>query len=108
MVCKASKTSCAFPKLIKCKIYAYFSLNLAILDTNICIYVQGSAKMFWPNTSGYIVGTYIISDRVERQSQDEKKHFVTKDVVGLLLGDLVSTNKHTSLQRMWLACYLER
>jgi hypothetical protein len=26
----------AFPKLIKCKIYAYFSLNLAILDTYKC------------------------------------------------------------------------
>ncbi len=26
----------AFPKLIKCKIYAYFLLNLAILDTFKC------------------------------------------------------------------------
>ena len=25
-------------------------------------FVRGLAKMFWPNTSGYIVGTYIISD----------------------------------------------
>jgi hypothetical protein len=30
---------------------------------------------------------------VERQSRDEKKHIVTKDVVGLLLGDLVSTGE---------------
>ncbi len=30
--------------------------------TYLCIYVRGLAKMFWPNTSGYIVGTYIISD----------------------------------------------
>ncbi len=28
----------------------------------LCIYVRGLAKMFWPNTIGYIVGTYIISD----------------------------------------------
>ncbi len=32
-----------------------------------------------------------------------KKHIVAKDVVGLLLGALVSTKKGTSLQRMWLA-----
>ncbi len=32
------------------------------LETKICIYVRGLAKMFWPNTSGYIAGTYIISD----------------------------------------------
>ncbi len=74
----------------------------------LCIYVRGSAKMFWPNTSGYIVDTCIISDSVERQSRDKNKHIiVTKDVVGLLLGDVVSTKKHTSSQRMWLACYLE-
>ncbi len=63
---------------------------------------------------------------MERQSRDEKKHIVTKDVVGLLLGDVVSTilknthcrkgcgwlaswrgskyeNNNTSSQRMWLA-----
>jgi len=62
---------------------------------------------------------------VERQSRDEKKHIVTKDVVGLLLGDVVSVlkntyrhkgcgwlaswrvskyeNNNTSSQRMWLA-----
>ncbi len=28
----------------------------------LCIYVRGLAKIFWPNTSGYIVGKYIISD----------------------------------------------
>jgi hypothetical protein len=39
-------------------------------------------------TSGYIVGTYITSDSVERQSQDEKKHIVTKVVVGLLIEEL--------------------
>ncbi len=39
------------------------------------------------------MGTYIISDCVEPQSRDEKKHIVTKDVVGLLLGDVVSTKK---------------
>ncbi len=32
-----------------------------------------------------------------------KKHIVAKDVVGLLLGEVVSRKKHTSLQRMWLA-----
>ncbi len=32
---------------------------------------------------------------------------VTKDVVGLLLGEVVSTRKNTSLQRMWLDCFLE-
>ena len=51
-------------------------------------------KILWSNTSGYIVRTYIISDSVERQSRDEKIHIVTKDVVGLILGDAVSTNKH--------------
>ncbi len=30
---------------------------------------------------------------MERQSRDEKKHIVTKDVVGLLLGDVVSTKQ---------------
>ncbi len=30
---------------------------------------------------------------VERQSRDEKKHIVTKDVVGLLLGEVVSIQK---------------
>jgi hypothetical protein len=50
------------------------------------------------------MGTYIISDWVERQSRDKKKHIVTKDVVGLVLEDVVSTKKHTSSQGMWLAC----
>ncbi len=32
---------------------------------------------------------------MERQSRKEKKHIVTKDVVGLLLGEIVSTkNTH--------------
>jgi hypothetical protein len=31
---------------------------------------------------------------MERQSQDEKKHIVTKDVVGLLLGGVVSITVH--------------
>jgi hypothetical protein len=30
---------------------------------------------------------------VERQSRNEKKHIVTKDVVGLLLREIVSTKK---------------
>ena len=30
---------------------------------------------------------------MERQSRNEKKHIVTKDVVGLLLGEIVSTKK---------------
>ncbi len=30
---------------------------------------------------------------MEHQSQNEKKHIVTKDVVGLLLGEIVSTKK---------------
>jgi hypothetical protein len=33
----------------------------------------------------------------------QKKHIVEKDVVGLLLEEVVSTKKHTSSQRMWLA-----
>jgi hypothetical protein len=53
--------------------------------------------------SGYIVGTNIISDRVERQSQGKTKYIVRKDVVGLILGEVVSTIQNTSLQRMWLA-----
>ncbi len=28
----------------------------------LCIYARGLAKILLPNTSGYIVGTYIISD----------------------------------------------
>jgi hypothetical protein len=65
---------------------------------------------------------------VERQSRAEKKHIVTKDVVGLLVRDVVGTKKthhrkgcgwlaswrgskykknNTSLQRMWLAYKLE-
>ncbi len=31
---------------------------------------------------------------MEHQSQDKNKHIVTKDVVGLLLGEVVSTKKH--------------
>ncbi len=30
---------------------------------------------------------------MERQSRNEKKHIVTKDVVGLILGEIVSTKK---------------
>jgi hypothetical protein len=30
---------------------------------------------------------------VERQSRNKKKHIVTKEVVGLLLGEIVSTKK---------------
>ena len=33
----------------------------------------------------------------------QKKNIVEKDVVGLLLGEVVSMKKNTSLQRMWLA-----
>ncbi len=33
----------------------------------------------------------------------KKTHIVAKDVVGLLLGEGVSTKNLTSLQRMWLA-----
>ncbi len=54
-------------------------------------YVRGLGKINYLLQSGYIVGTYIISDWVERQSRDEKKHIVTKDVVGLHVGDVVST-----------------
>ena len=70
-----------------------------------CIYVRGLAKMFWPYKNGYIVGTYIISDCVEHQSRDEKKHIVTKDVVDLLLGDVVSVLKNTHHHKGsgWLA-----
>ncbi len=50
-------------------------------------------------TSGYIVGTYINSDWVERQSW-EKNHIDTKDVDGLLIVEIVSTKKTTSWQRM--------
>ncbi len=31
------------------------------------------------------------------------KHIIAKDVVGLLIGEIVSTKKHTSSQMMWLA-----
>ncbi len=41
---------------------------------------------------------------MERQSRDEKKNIDTKDVVGLLLVEVVSTKKTTSWQRKgWLA-----
>jgi hypothetical protein len=52
-----------------------------------CTYVRGLGKINYLLQSGYIVGTYIISDCVERQSRDEKKHIITKDVVSLLLGE---------------------
>ncbi len=55
-------------------------------------------------TSGYRVGTYIISDQVECQSRDEKNRIITKDVVGLLLGEVVGTKKTLS-KRMWLAYF---
>ncbi len=71
----------------------------------VCTYPGGLAKIFCSNVVTYKVGTYIISDSVERQSRDEKKHIFTKDVVGLLLGEVVSTRKNPSLQRMWLACF---
>jgi hypothetical protein len=35
--------------------------------------------------SGYIVGTYIISNFMEHQARDKKTHIVSKDVVNLLL-----------------------
>ena len=64
-----------------------------------------SLNSYSEDTSGYIVGTYNISDRVERQSRDEKKHINTKKVMGLLLVEVVSTKKNTSWKRMWLACF---
>ncbi len=70
-----------------------------------CTYVRGLGEMNYSLQSGYIVGIYIISDCMQRQSQDENKHIVTKDVVSLLIGEVVSTKKHTSSQRMWLACF---
>jgi hypothetical protein len=73
-------------------------------------------------TIGYIVGTYLYLSgaSVTRQkkthqhkgcgwlafsrgSKYKKKHIMAKDVVGLLLGVVVRTQKNTSLQRMWLA-----
>jgi hypothetical protein len=41
-------------------------------------------------------------------SHEIKKYILTKDVVGFLLGEAVSTKKNTSSQRMWLACSWER
>jgi hypothetical protein len=32
---------------------------------------------------------------------------VAKDVVGLLLGEVIGTKNHTLLQRMWFAYHLE-
>ncbi len=67
----------------------------------------GLGKIYYYSIqSGYIVvGTYIISDGVEHKSQDEKKHIVTKDVVGLLLGEVVSTKTIAHRRRGcgWLA-----
>ena len=42
---------------------------------------------------------------MEHKSQDEKKHIVTKDVVGLLLGEVVSTKTIAHRHRGcgWLA-----
>ncbi len=68
-------------------------------------FVQGLGKINYSLQSGYVVDTYVISDWVERQSWDKNKHIVTKDVVGLLLGDVVSTKEHTLSQRMWLAYF---
>ena len=48
---------------------------------------------------------YIISDSVERQSRDEKIHIVTKDVVGLILGEVGSIlKKHFRKGCGWLPC----
>ncbi len=56
-------------------------------------------------TSGYIVGTFIISDWVEHQSRDNKKHIYTIQRMWLAcLLEVVSTKKNTSWQMMWLAC----
>jgi hypothetical protein len=38
-------------------------------------------------------------------SKYKKTHILAKDMVGLLLGEIVSTKKHTSLLRMWLTYY---
>jgi hypothetical protein len=63
---------------------ASLSLTLRLFGkdtTSLCIYVRGLGKIInYSLQSGYIVGTYIISDWVERQSRDEKKHIVIKDV----------------------------
>ncbi len=42
---------------------------------------------------------------MEHQSRDEKKHIITKDVVGLLLGEVVSTKiiAHRCSGCGWLA-----
>jgi hypothetical protein len=50
-----------FPVVLLCQ-FLVLAGNRFWLYILLCIYVRGLAKMFWPNTSGYIVGTYIISD----------------------------------------------
>jgi hypothetical protein len=62
------------------------------------------AKIFCLNVDMYKVGTYILLVTEWSVSHETKKHILTKDVVGLLLGEVVSTRKNTSSQRMWLAC----
>ncbi len=68
-------------------------------------YVRDLGKIYYSIQSGYIVGTYIISDLEEHKSRDEKKHIATKDVVGLLLGEVVSTKTIAQGRRGcgWLA-----
>jgi hypothetical protein len=53
------------------------------------------------------VGTYIISDLVERQSRDETKHIITKDVVGLFLGEVVSIQKKHIVEKDVVGLLLE-
>jgi hypothetical protein len=55
----------------------------------VCTYPGGLAKIFCSN-----VNTYKVDTR-------QKKHIFTKDVVGFLLGEVISTRKTTSSQSMW-------
>ncbi len=69
-----------------------------------CTYVWGLGKINYSLQSGYKVGTYILLVTEWTVSHETKKTHVTKDVVGLLIGEVVSTKKtHHCKKCGWVA-----
>ncbi len=91
-----------------------------------CIYVLwGLGKILWLNIQVDTLWVHILLVTEWSVSHETKKHIVTKDVIGLLIGEVVrvlkkthrrkgcgwlasrrgslSTKKNTSSQMMWLA-----
>ena len=72
LACRVSVCACMHVHMCshKCGIPGYFNFfwliycrkSYVLPKPSRCTFVRGLGKILWSNTSGYIVGTYIISD----------------------------------------------